>query len=98
MLHLLYIIVFTILAFIAVSNLVRSLLHFSADSQRRYPPSTNSQLRAVASNSKTPPHPELLDDAGNFINEPFLVMRSISVEDARKQLEDLYENPPEGSS
>jgi len=36
------------------------------------------------------PHPELLDDSGNIVNEPFLVMRSINVEDAREQLDALY--------
>jgi hypothetical protein len=39
-----------------------------------------------------------LDNAGNVIEEPLLVMKSIGVEDARQKLESLYKNPPEGSS
>jgi hypothetical protein len=42
-------------------------------------------------------HPELLDGKGNLIREPLLVMRSINVEDARQQLDAIYngnvENP-----
>jgi len=36
------------------------------------------------------PHPEFLDDTGNVINEPLLVMRSINIDDAREQLDALY--------
>jgi hypothetical protein len=36
------------------------------------------------------PHPELLDQDGQVIREPLLVMRSISVKDAREQLDALY--------
>jgi hypothetical protein len=39
-------------------------------------------------------HPELLDDTGNLINEPLLVMRSLSVQDARNQLDNLYKSSP----
>jgi len=38
------------------------------------------------------PHPELLNDSGDVINEPLLVMRSISIKDAREQLNALYES------
>ncbi|EDX85328.1 hypothetical protein S7335_3027 [Synechococcus sp. PCC 7335] len=38
------------------------------------------------------PHPELLNDSGDVINEPLLVMRSISIKDARDQLNALYES------
>lgn len=98
-LHLLYIIAFTILAFLAVGNLIRNLMTLGIESQRGYaasrgqagmPYSPGSKLRPI-------PHPELLDDAGNVINEPLLVMRSMSVEDAREQLDALYEASP-GSS
>jgi hypothetical protein len=40
------------------------------------------------------PHPELLDSSGNLIKEPLLVMRSVNVEDARQQLDALYEASP----
>lgn len=94
MLHMLYLLAFTILAFLAISNMIRSLVTLSADSGRRYPPAMESRFIA----SGTQPHPELLDDSGNVINEPLLVMRSITVEDAREQLEALFNNPPENSS
>lgn len=94
MLHLLYLLAFTILAFLAISNMIRSLMILSADSGRRYPPAGPSRSIASASSS----HPELLDETGNPINEPLLVMRSMTVEDAREQLEALFNNPPESSS
>jgi hypothetical protein len=40
------------------------------------------------------PHPELLDDKGNPINEPLLVMRSMTVEDAREQLDAIFNSSP----
>jgi len=48
----------------------------------------------LSSNRRVAPHPELLDSAGKFIKEPLLVMRSINVEDARQQLDALYESSP----
>lgn len=96
MLHLLYILAFTILALIAVSNLIRNLLMFSMDRDRTYPArSHRSQGSYSASVSPQPvPHPELLDTAGNMIKDPLLVIRSINVEDARQQLDALYESSP----
>ncbi len=99
MLHLLYIFVFTILAFIAVGNLIRNLIMFSFDRERTYPLNSwemGNQGNYRYSSSKKPftPHPELLDATGNLIKEPLLVMRSINVEDARQQLDYLYEASP----
>ena len=96
MLHLLYILVFTILALIAVANLIRNLVMFSFDSEQNYPgkPSSaanKSNLYYLETNKQ---HPELLDEAGNLIKEPLLVMRSINVEDARQKLDALYEASP----
>lgn len=92
MLHLLYILAFTLLAFLAVGNLIRNLVSISAD----YQYSSNHQPRRYGSSRyKQVPHPEFIDEAGNVIDEPLLVMRSITVEDARERLESLYENPPE---
>jgi Protein of unknown function (DUF2973) len=89
MLHLLYILAFTIIAFLAISNLIRSLMSISYD----------YQYSATPRRAKPQvPHPEFLDNAGNVIEEPLLVMKSIGVEDARQKLESLYKNPPEGSS
>jgi hypothetical protein len=93
LLHLLYIIAFTTLAVIAVANLIRNLVTLGIDSQRLYQPkgSGNSPF----SSSRQPvPHPEFLDDSGNVINEPLLVMRSMTVEDARERLDALYESSP----
>lgn len=90
MLHLLYILAFTTLAIVAVANLIRSLITLSADSQRSFsqmPVSNGGRYRSV-------PHPELLDEAGNFVNEPLLVMKSMTVEDARQQLDALYNSSP----
>ncbi|HEY9875774.1 MAG TPA: DUF2973 domain-containing protein [Candidatus Obscuribacterales bacterium] len=100
MLHLLYLVAFTILAVLAISNLIRNLITLSMDSQRRYPPGGMSPAGlgrspfSASSRLGSVPHPELLDDTGNVINEPLLVMRSINVEDAREQLDALYKSSP----
>lgn len=100
MLHLLYLIAFTVIAFLAIGNLLRSLLSISMDSQRRYSPAGRSptdwgQPPFMATHSRySVPHPELLDETGNPINEPLLVMRSMSVEEARAQLDALYDSSP----
>lgn len=99
MLQLLYILAFTILALIAVSNLIRNLVMFSVDRERSYSmtrsPMSNQALRPyLSSSSQLVPHPELLDTEGNLIRDPLLVMRSINVEDAREQLDALYESSP----
>lgn len=102
MLHLLYIIAFTIIAAIAVSNLIRSLVSISTESQRM---SWNSAAarrrrldRSIYARSGSTPHPELIDDSGRPIDEPLLVMRSVDVEDAREKLDALYKNSPGGNS
>ncbi len=95
MLHLLYIVAFTALAFIAVSNLIRNLIMFSFDRERSYPHKIGVNEGGFGYyGSKSIPHPELLDDSGNLIKEPLLVMRSINVEDARQHLDALYESSP----
>ncbi|GAX44499.1 hypothetical protein NIES4075_55180 [Tolypothrix sp. NIES-4075] len=97
MLHLLYILAFTILAFIAVANLIRNLMMFSFDTDRTYSRSSIQQGNSAymsSSRKQFIPHPELLDSSGNLIKEPLLVMRSVNVEDARQQLDALYESSP----
>jgi Protein of unknown function (DUF2973) len=106
MLHLLYILAFTVLAFIAVGNLIRNLIMFSFDSSadqryRERPYAARSSSKGnqggfgyYGSRNQFVPHPELLDNAGNLIKEPLLVMRSINVEDAREQLDALYDSSP----
>lgn len=96
MLQLIYVLAFTVIAFLAVSNLIRSLITVSMDSQRRYPMSGKSSGRQRAG---SPPanktlHPELFDKNGKPIEEPLLVVRSLSVEDARQQLDALYNASP----
>lgn len=88
MLHLLYILAFTILAFLAVGNLIRSLIALSSESQRSYSAVMGTPRRARV------PHPEFLDDAGNVVNEPLLIMKSMTVDDARQQLDALYKSSP----
>jgi hypothetical protein len=95
MLHLLYILAFTILAFLAVGNLIRNLMMLGQDSRRGYSsasPSTGSgssdRIRVDSS------HPELLDQSGNLVKEPYLVMKSMTVEDARERLDALYKSSP----
>lgn len=93
MLHLVYILVFTVIALLAVSNLIRSLITLSTDTQKFYPPNYNgSNSHQVRQGREV--HPELLDDQGKIIEEPLLVMRSVSVDDARSKLDALYEASP----
>lgn len=94
MLHLIYILAFTLVAFFAVSNLIRSLITLSYDSQRRYPNASNTGKSSV----KRVPHPELLDNDGTPINEPLLVMKAFNLEDARQHLDALYEASPSPKS
>ncbi|MDB9311611.1 DUF2973 domain-containing protein [Spirulina sp. CS-785/01] len=91
MLHLLYILAFTVIAVLAIANLIRSLIQVSTDANRRY-----------GANRTTPQpqkqgHPELMDNDGQPINEPLLVMRSVNVDEARQQLDALYNSSPGGN-
>ncbi|MEQ9000116.1 MAG: DUF2973 domain-containing protein [Coleofasciculus sp. B1-GNL1-01] len=97
MLHLLYIIAFTVIAFLAIRNLIRSLLNLSIDAQRHYAPAGKASFAASSSSNTPVPHPELLDDTGNPTSEPLLVMKSMTVEDARTQLDALYDASPSNS-
>lgn len=89
MLQIVYLIAFTILAFLAIGNLIRSLIGFSTDaSQPRG--IANSNFQGYSYRTGTVPHPELLDEMGNVTSEPLLIMKSISIEDARARLDALY--------
>lgn len=98
MLHIVYILAFTIIAVLAISNLIRSLVILGTDSQRVYPANGNFSHSAPTNRKKAyslkEVHPELLDSQGKVIEEPLLVMRSVSVEDARQQLDALYNSSP----
>ncbi|HBB33266.1 MAG TPA: DUF2973 domain-containing protein [Cyanobacteria bacterium UBA8803] len=98
MLHLLYVVAFTVIAFLAIGNLIRSLISLGIDSQRAYSPIRSSPFTTSRSQYQPVPHPELLDDSGKPINEPLLVMRSMTVEDAREKLDALYNSSPSHSA
>lgn len=94
MLHLIYILVFTAIALLAVSNLIRSLITLSAETQKFYAPNNRGSSRTSQSRRQQQVHPELLDEQGQVIEEPLLVMRSVSVDDARSRLDALYDASP----
>lgn len=102
-LHILYIIAFTIIAFLAVGNLIRSMLTLGLESQRELSDmingtGSNPAASGTVRRQPMPTHPEMLDADGKVINEPLLVMRSMSVEDAREQLDAIYRSSPGGES
>ncbi|MBU6229914.1 MAG: DUF2973 domain-containing protein [Cyanobacteria bacterium REEB459] len=95
--QILYVIAFALLAVLAIANLIKNLMVFAQNG-------TRSQARANPPQPGPSPHPELLDETGQVIREPLLVMRSISVKDVREQLDALYhqgsnsaEGPEEGT-
>ena len=90
MLHALYIIAFAILAVLAISNLIRNLMLFGAEASKK-PRKPFVGSNPSDSTDRSTPHPEMLDERGRVVDEPLLVMRSISIEDAREQLDALYE-------
>lgn len=98
MLHLLYVFAFTVLAVLAVSNMIRNVVQLGVQSQRppqRYSQQSNQSQSVNQRVARPVPHPELLNEQGDVINEPLLVMRSISVKDARDKLNALYESSNE---
>jgi hypothetical protein len=87
--QLIYIIAFAVLATLAITNLARNLILLGGSARQGKSPqmSGGNQSQVTA---RPAPHPELLDQDGNMIREPLLVMRSISVKDAREQLDEIY--------
>ena len=96
MLQILYILGFTAVAFFAVSNLIRNLVVVGSEAGngRRSARSSSRKTRLVAPSA---PHPEMMDNRGRPIEEPLLVMKSVSVEDARARLDAIYHNSPSSS-
>jgi hypothetical protein len=95
MLHILYILAFSVIAFLAISNLIRNLITVNSDSRRFYSQQGRSNFnQGITRTQNSVPHPELLDDQGRPVNEPLLVMRSVSVEEARQQLDQIYNASP----
>jgi Protein of unknown function (DUF2973) len=95
MLQILYILAFVIIAFLAVGNLIRSILTLGAEATR--PIGSRSRLSERAASLRAS-HPELLDGNGRVIEEPLLVMKSMTVEDARERLDAIYRSSPGGES
>ncbi|MEO0352773.1 MAG: DUF2973 domain-containing protein [Cyanobacteria bacterium P01_A01_bin.15] len=93
MLHLLYIFAFSVLAVLAIANLVRNLISLGIETRRSGP-----MVSSVPKQPRRIPHPELLDNDGNVLDEPLLVMRSISIKDAREQLDAIYDSSGGGSA
>ncbi|HIK44686.1 MAG TPA: DUF2973 domain-containing protein [Leptolyngbyaceae cyanobacterium M65_K2018_010] len=84
--HIVYIIAFAALAILAIANLVRNLILLGGNARNPQAPRPYPE----SENRRPVPHPELLDEDGQVIREPLLVMKSISVKDAREQLDALY--------
>lgn len=100
-LHVLYILAFSVIAVLAIGNLVRSMVTLGMESQGREAPNWASPYgpsREELARRRSPQHPEMLDEEGQVINEPLLVMRSLSVEDARERLDAIYRSSPGGES
>jgi hypothetical protein len=91
-----YIIAFTGLATLAIYNLIRNIL-ILGNSARNPQSSSRYGAGTSGSSSRPVPHPELLDQDGQVIREPLLVMRSISMKDAREQLDALYDGSSSNS-
>lgn len=89
MLHLLYVLAFTVLAVLAVSNMIRNMVRLGTQ--------VTKPMQSEQVTQRPVPHPELLDASGDVINEPLLVMRSISIKDAREQLDALYDGTSSSS-
>ena len=87
--HVVYIIAFAVLAIVAIANLVRNLILLGGSARNPQSPRAYGGQRANGGDGPVP-HPELLDQDGQVIREPLLVMKSISVKDAREQLDALY--------
>lgn len=95
MLHLLYVLVFTVLAVVAVSNLIRNMFTLGRDMQGQDPSPWSDRPTQAA--RRPTPHPEMLDDAGKVVDEPLMVMRAMPIDDVRSQLDALYNASPSGS-
>lgn len=83
MIQVLYIIAFTALSILAISNLIRSMLSLA-----KAEPATQINRRLAKAKYM---HPELLDQQGNISQEPLLVMRAYTIDDARARLDALYD-------
>ncbi|MEM6837169.1 MAG: DUF2973 domain-containing protein [Cyanobacteria bacterium P01_C01_bin.120] len=97
MLQAIYIIAFAVLSVLAISNLVRNIMMLGADAGRPRQSGWGSSTGRREVHTQIP-HPEMLDDDGQVSSEPLLVMKSISLEDARDRLDALYEGKSDGAA
>ena len=98
MLHVLYIIAFAAIASLAIANLFRNMLILGRDVRQGYGNAKDAMnAPTVMPNPEKSSHPELLDESGDVVREPFLVLKSISVDDAREKLDAIYNASPGGS-
>lgn len=84
MLQIIYLIAFAIVAVLAVRSLISSLISIGAE-----------QRQPIRRRPRHVPHPELVDEEGNLTDEPLLVIRSTSLEEARSRLDELYHESSE---
>jgi hypothetical protein len=91
MLHALYLVAFAVLSVLAVGNLFRNVMLLGADSRRDSRNTYGGSNSDGHKSGSSVPHPEMLDERGRVLDEPLLVMKSISLEDARERLDSLYE-------
>jgi Protein of unknown function (DUF2973) len=98
-LHIIYTLAFTTIAILAIGNLIRSILTLGVESQRPVSPrGSGNSFNDGSGRRPSPQHPEMLDENGRVINEPLLVMRSMSMDDARERLDAIYRSSPGGES
>jgi hypothetical protein len=97
-LQVLYILAFAVLAFLALGNLVRNLFVLGSEAGRAADRFGSTGGARSAQPAPVSLHPEMFDDQGQPIREPLLVMKSITVEDARSRLDALFDASPNGDS
>lgn len=101
-LQVIYLLAFAVIAVLAIGNLVRSMVALGMESQGQEPPNWASPYgpsrQATTGRKRSPQHPEMLDEKGQVINEPLLVMRSLSMDDARERLDAIYRSSSGGES
>ncbi len=81
MLQILYITAFALLSLLAIANLIRSMAALA-----RTEGAGRRDYRRV--------HPELLDETGKPTREPLLVMKALDLDEARAQLDRMFEASP----
>ncbi|MGF1574469.1 MAG: DUF2973 domain-containing protein [Cyanophyceae cyanobacterium] len=83
MLQFLYLVAFALISFLTLRNLLGNLITLGREQQR------------PARRRRPVPHPELVDEYGNLTDEPLLVIRETSLDEARNRLDSLYYESPD---